>query len=494
MLGSVVLDNNNRFNKTVMGICILSMAFLTDSSVSDRQLTVKLLACAVCTTLCLWNLRVPKSTVLLFMVGYLLFVCLSSINAINRTEVLFEVCRVVMMIFVLCALSGKDFSLLIILSAMALAIYNIFDAGPWVTKTGLMGCRNPCAQALTLMLPFCVYTLKRFKWISVTAIVLVLINLYFLHNRASILAGGISLFILALMNKRYKLAIAGCIVALVFAFNSDLASLKIRLQFWSACVEIFKQNPIFGVGANNLMLEFIRWSGGFNLTPEAFTKIIVQRPHNDYLWVACETGLFGFMCYVGILVSGIYYSIKQKNRLALAGIIMYCVISFFSFPKERPLLAFMLLLYLSTLNFKAFSFRPLTAASLFLMACVTFYFYTYHDTERHIAQMRLHTRHQRWQETIDEADQCSRLNPITLDNVPVMWFKSNAHLHLREIDKAIKYNKVAYHDHRNSLYVLDRMGCFFRMFGHEKEAKMCFDKITDMVPHFETSRDRGYRN
>lgn len=88
-------------------------------------------------------------------------------------------------------------------------------------------------------------------------------------------------------------------------------------------LEIFKQNPITGIGIGNLLPAMAQ-------KIEAKQAWQVQPPHNYFLEVACETGIIGLLLYIYLFISRIMGLFKSEplaqNRgdyiaLALIGII-----------------------------------------------------------------------------------------------------------------------------------------------------------------------------
>lgn len=83
------------------------------------------------------------------------------------------------------------------------------------------------------------------------------------------------------------------------------------IHFISA-YEIFKKNMLFGVGIKNFRkecknLDIVKYSEIHNLNYEQFQKYrCSNHPHNKYLEILSETGLFGFLFFVLILLRIFY--------------------------------------------------------------------------------------------------------------------------------------------------------------------------------------------
>ncbi len=105
-----------------------------------------------------------------------------------------------------------------------------------------------------------------------------------------------------------------------------------RLLLWEKTLEMIKENPVLGVGFQNWKYQIPKYSLE-GLRSEK-NEVNVQRPHNDYLWIAAESGIITLLLYLLFMSYLIYVGIKTKNILVLV-IFAFLIDSVFSFPKER---------------------------------------------------------------------------------------------------------------------------------------------------------------
>ncbi len=99
-------------------------------------------------------------------------------------------------------------------------------------------------------------------------------------------------------------------------FNFESQSVKIRLQFWESSFEIFKDNPLIGVG----------YGEGYKYLAEYFEKLgyteftnYIYHPHNNYLKILAENGALGFIfysiiCIFFLLLSWHLYRKGQQSK------------------------------------------------------------------------------------------------------------------------------------------------------------------------------------
>ncbi len=116
-----------------------------------------------------------------------------------------------------------------------------------------------------------------------------------------------------------------------------------RFNIWEKTTLLIQEKPLTGVGAGNWEIFFPK-----NGLAELFSKdkdIFFQRPHNDFLWVFSETGLLGFLAYIGMFLTAFFVGFKSLKKadadtrlniwILLSGLLGYIIIANFSFPLER---------------------------------------------------------------------------------------------------------------------------------------------------------------
>jgi O-antigen ligase len=129
-----------------------------------------------------------------------------------------------------------------------------------------------------------------------------------------------------------------------------------RLHFWQTTWQVFRDNPILGVGFDALGVAYTRydtWNGMYR----------VERAHNDYLQVLAESGVIGFICLAVFLfflfrrgwqiMTTSRDSFRRGVALgALAGCFGIALHSFFDFPLRTPAnaLVFLILAALATVQ------------------------------------------------------------------------------------------------------------------------------------------------
>lgn len=118
-----------------------------------------------------------------------------------------------------------------------------------------------------------------------------------------------------------------------------------RLSVWFKSSLLLKDHWLWGVGGRNWTIVYPGYglSGMFRMQ---YLQTVFLQPHNDFLWVWCEHGIFGIIAFVGIFVAAftslfkkIRTTTNQSDRLILVLLFAwqagFMVFAFFDFPRER---------------------------------------------------------------------------------------------------------------------------------------------------------------
>ena len=95
-------------------------------------------------------------------------------------------------------------------------------------------------------------------------------------------------------------------------------SLGMRLDWWQNCLDLIKEKPTFGHG-----------TGSFKI---AQNKVLTKgnhtwptdNPHNEYLFIAVQTGLVGLFLFISLLAAQFFSSLKLQppRKYLLQGVIV----------------------------------------------------------------------------------------------------------------------------------------------------------------------------
>jgi len=119
----------------------------------------------------------------------------------------------------------------------------------------------------------------------------------------------------------------------------DDPSVHERVAFWRGTLEMIKDSPQ-GVGPGMWLSSYPPYDHGATITTTGYHR----RPHNDYLWIAAEFGIFGLAAYLWLLWQA-FGGLKRLRAdpatlhigtALTVSMIALLVAAFFGFPREQP--------------------------------------------------------------------------------------------------------------------------------------------------------------
>jgi O-antigen ligase/tetratricopeptide (TPR) repeat protein len=293
-----------------------------------------------------------------------------------------------------------------------------------------------------------------------------------------------------------------------------------RLEQWKNTLTLFSKQPLFGIGMENWKIEIMQFPAAKG-TKSELGNYFFQRPHNDFLWVLCESGIFAFIAYVSLFVlayANLYKTLKVTDNkevrtwlyLLFSGLTAYCIFSNFSFPKERMEDIFLLnLIFVCILveKIKAFPFLLreneatiypkilVITATLFLLG--SFYIaYDRLDAERHLREYHKLTDLENLQKG-EGAKNTMQLSakeiklayrPLyQMDGVstPLLYHIGTQYLKLNELDAGLKNLLAAQKLSPWHPQVLNNLGAAYSLSGNTKKTNECINKTLELAPKYE---------
>lgn len=285
-----------------------------------------------------------------------------------------------------------------------------------------------------------------------------------------------------------------------------------RLELWRNSIEMAKENPLLGVGAGNWQIHFPKY-GLNNFGDEQVKQGITtfQRPHNDFLWVLCEMGIFGLITYLLIFSTIIYYLIKLirsgSNNFfyatLLAAVISYMCVAFVDFPLERIEHQLVLGLLFSIViadYFKQFKTTttkredvkkahiPILLAFIpivFSLFCITFRY----KGEFYTKRLYNFERTDNWSSMQQEAKMAiNTFYKIDPTSAPIEWYRGVALFSQGELESAGACFETAYHQHPYNIHVLNNLASYYEKKGDHDRAEQFYQKALSISTEFEEAR------
>ena len=508
---------------------------------------------------------------IIFPVFFLYFLCsiFSLTQAINPAEGLFDITKTFLSIGLLIfaiqifITYNNSMSLLVksvvvsSIIATSIGLFQYFDKMPGnmgyklfialYEIKGLMAHKNQFAISLFLMLPFTLFGLYKFrKWwwsLSFYSTLMILLNIAILQTRSVWLATFVFIlsfillwFILSIKKKKsiisglLKIALIIAIVLivvgsgsyLIFQKSGGLQLLKYqvssitdassdnnqgRLKMWESTWELSKDNLFFGVGAGNWKISVLPYYNlNFGIKYQNW-----RRPHNDFLWVLSEKGIFGLISYLLIFIIIAIYSFKilfnktDKDKLIftvlmISGIGGYFIIAFFTFPLERinqQVYIMLMMAGIISVYYKKpakpkqkkskFYIRFYIVATVISVASI-YYSGVLLRSEVYMQKLFEAKKTNNWKMMLVYADKAfTKLSTIDSFSMPIHLYKGVSNMKLRNGKHAYEDFQIALRYFPTQITILNNLASLSSLMGDNKKAVSYFNQSLEIFPHYETS-------
>lgn len=289
----------------------------------------------------------------------------------------------------------------------------------------------------------------------------------------------------------------------VFNFSKSASGIE-RLAVWAKTIDLIKENFWFGVGAGNWQVSYTKFS--ISGVSEALEGATFQRPHNDFLWIFSEIGIFGLIAFLLLFAIPIFTSIRKFLALpysnsSLSQLLIACyllgflVISFFDFPKERIellVLSFVLLAYLYAEDFKPRAkFQPIKSKPVALIIlpliafCVVTGFYRIRG-EKAVIKIYKAKNSANPEGMIRNADKAmSMFYEIDPASMPINWYKGIGYTQQNNYEKGYKEFQKAYTISKYNHIVNNNLGVCLLRNEKTEEAKSYFEESIRINPEYD---------
>lgn len=287
--------------------------------------------------------------------------------------------------------------------------------------------------------------------------------------------------------------------------NEHTETIKERLFLWRNTMQMMQDHPILGVGLGNWKIHFPKYSVEGLRSEKG--KIFFQRPHNDYLWVASETGLLGGLIYLGVFLVVLWYGWKLLRQeeirnsaaymdvlLMLGGVLAFALFGLVDFPKERPIH----LLWSAWLigSIAAYYYQYNTkeekdtlgkfAYALPLVAFLGLFFMGQRwSAEAHCKKVLEARSEKRYATVLTELEAgetwAYQLDPAA---TPLSWYRGEALYLQGQLQAALAAFQKSNTLHPYHLHTLNNLGATYFGLNQLEASKRYFNQVLTFAPHF----------
>ena len=292
---------------------------------------------------------------------------------------------------------------------------------------------------------------------------------------------------------------------------SDNKTFDARVLFWNNSLKMIEDNFIFGVGGGNWGIHFPKYGlSNFSNHEIINGKVIVDNPHNDFLKIFCEIGIFGFLLFAAIFIINLYYSFtlykktnssveKNKYFIIFSFIIGYLFICFFDFPSNRIEHQLLLISIFSILSYdytvksnrnskKVSKCLILIVSIIALITSTTIVLFRL-NSEKHIFLLQQANLSQNWNEVIKESELAENyFYKIDTKTIPLNWYKATAYFHLKKYKESLIEYRKANNFNPNNISILNDLGTNYFVLSQLDKSKDYYLKALKISPKYEEAR------
>ncbi len=476
-----------------------------------------------------------RSDAVIFFSKYVLFFLLiSSFQFFQKPESLFKIVAVTAAVVSILISIPAYFQLFELIKQKELII-----PSSTYSISSLLPHRNLLSEILVFTIPFTAFLFfSENKYQKITGIAgfnLAVFLILILSNRASWLSVAvviIAILLLSAVRGKFRqvskpakfiiantliIFIAGYLFLSVYSDNSSLkshtlssldytkGSTKDRIGLWSRTLKLVSEKPVAGAGLGSWKINMLKY-GNQGLVSENNTTFY-QRPHNDFLWVAAEQGIIGFILYALLFIVILFYLLKAlisknddshfKQLLVILSVtLIFIVFSLFSFPKERISHNIFLFagwgIFLNIMNTRQeTAFRKITPlkggyySTLVILILILFIGIIRINGEIHAKKAILARKESKFQKCINEINKGeSFLYRMDETSTPLCWYSGISYFRLNEYEKANAQFESAIQINPYHIYSLSDYASSLAKLNQTEKAIEFYNKAIAIAPNF----------
>jgi O-antigen ligase len=510
-----------------------------------------------------FNFRVKPNMIYFAYAGYVFVTCISIFWSNTHSEAFFDASKqvVLFLTFLLTCFSLKHdenyFTTIILKFSIVLSVVLFLVAGYQLSTlqnftresfyevSGINGHKNLFSSFLFLNLFFLIRAFYRldgaWKMMSFVCVVFTGLLLFLLKTKAVWAGSAVAIIVSALLfyYGRYfrtpkklfvQLVVATLLVTNVFflillqpiiqksihytsqgskGLESSLNQEEERLILWDKTYQLFRERPLFGVGAGNWQINLpdATLSGLWRGEELNYTY---QRPHNDLLWILSETGIVGFNLFLLFIVL-IFFSLARtlpvarensshfRDGILCCGFVVgYFTISFFDFPRERAEHGIWISMILGTAFHQIRTLRPLPTfgevrlgkpqlLSILVVVTLIVFITLMRLKGEFFARWVLNYRNSGEFSKVIDAGRSASSFAYSIDptSVPLQWYTGNAHASLGHYGEALADFKKAYKFAPYNRNVLNDLASACVFTNDVRLAKKYYKEAARISPRFD---------
>ncbi len=356
---------------------------------------------------------------------------------------------------------------------------------------------------LAISLPIIIVLFTRSAWLALFLIFLCLIISVFRNSRSlnikgalvagtlvTILAIGSVFFIMDKQDLRNQ----------INTFTDwKYGSANKRLEVWEGSRKIIKENPILGYGSGDWKIEINRFIASEKVVDEG--NVFYQRPHNDFLWVAADSGVPAMLLYASIFIISLFYfllsgsswKLDNPRFIGFLGILAYLVFAMISFPRERTehmiFLGFYLYLIMPEKEEVGIHKGALFSIAALIIAGLSVSNIYRYKGEMQLKTARVNIENQEWELSIEGIKKSgSFFYEIDALSTPLTYYSAMSHMKLNAFEEARSDLQLAKRSNPYHIMLLNNLGMVYFFLHQSDSAESQFNQVLKLRPNSLESR------
>ena len=287
--------------------------------------------------------------------------------------------------------------------------------------------------------------------------------------------------------------------------DDELVAGNPRVPLWINSLEMIKDHFFFGVGIGNFNLTYPVYSNSRVRDPLFSMRKVRNNTHNDYIQFFAELGIVGFLLFLLLFIFTLSICVKllskkvaRDTRLVALSIIS-CIIgiaidAFFSFPFQRAVPPFLVMIYLAVasrllvvvFNKKIKSIPisprlriPFTGLAFVFLGAMCVIGVRQLRADAHFLKLFYADGKKEFQTAMAEAERVLNFNPFRYN----VWLSiGRAHIELGDLAEAVRDLEYALEKYPYNLAGLMNLGIAYSHTGKTEKAFESFQRIIDIKP------------
>lgn len=294
--------------------------------------------------------------------------------------------------------------------------------------------------------------------------------------------------------------------------NARSNSTEERIILWRHSLEMFEENPLFGVGPGNWKFNIGKY--GVKGFYEGYGTRFYMHAHNDHLEVLAEKGIVGFLCWMGLFVGAFILQLRvffkgrsQNDRIwaiiLFAGTVAIGTEAFFNFSMYKifhpvvfvSILAATAVLY--SRNVGAEKPNPLPnidRMGKFILLAVSilmiFPLYQRMKGDQHMYKLTTSQLTKNWNKMLTEANNADNgwydVEPMAA--TPISWYKGVSHFYQNNFSEALKNFEAAYQVNPWHVQVMQNYGTALIKTNQLEKGIEMYQQTLALYPDFDECR------